>query len=66
MEAKNVQSIQPEKVSIPCGAFCGHNCADGCIYWSPYDRDSNGRQRCNWYNTYYYPRERQGCLSYKG
>lgn len=27
MEAKNVQSIQPEKVSIPCGAFCGHNCA---------------------------------------
>ena len=26
--------------------------------------DSNGRQYCSHYDTYYYPRERQGCLSY--
>ena len=46
-------------------AFCGHNCSDGCIYWNPYDRDSNGRQYCSHYDAYYYPRERQGCLSYE-
>ncbi len=50
---------------LPDGKFCGHNCADGCRYWDPYKKDSNGRQYCNWYSTYYYPRERQGCLSYK-
>ena len=59
---KNEQKI--EEIKLPCGEFCS-NCADDCIYWNPYDRDSNGRQWCNWYNTYYYPRERQGCLSYK-
>lgn len=52
-------------IQIPKGKFCGHNCADGCIYWSPRDTDSNGRQYCNYYRTYYYPRERQGCLSFK-
>jgi len=52
-------------VEIPEGKFCGHNCADGCIYWNPYDRDGNGRQYCSHYDSYYYPRERQGCLSYK-
>lgn len=51
---------------IPEGKFCGHNCADGCIYWNPYDRDNNGRQYCSHYDRYYYPRERQGCLSFKG
>jgi len=54
------------KVLIPEGKFCGHNCADGCIYWNPYKKDFNGRQYCNHYGTYYYPHERQGCLSYKG
>ncbi len=54
-----------KKTTIPCGQFCGHNCADGCIYWSPYDKDNNGRQYCSWYRHYYYPRERQGCLSFK-
>lgn len=53
-------------IEIPSGVFCGHNCADGCIYWNPYDKDSNGRQYCSHYDTYYYPIERQGCLSYKG
>ena len=33
---------------------------------NPYDRDSNGRQYCSHYGHYYYPKERQGCLSYKG
>ena len=26
-----------ELIELPCGQFCGHNCADGCIYWNPYD-----------------------------
>ena len=55
-----------EQVKICNGKLCGHNCADGCIYWDPYKKDSNGRQYCNWYGHYYYPRERQGCLSFKG
>jgi hypothetical protein len=41
MENKtNVETTQT--VQLPEGCFCGHNCADGCIYWNPYDRDSNG------------------------
>lgn len=66
MENIKNEKKMAQEVKLPCGAFCGHNCADGCIYWNPHDRDFNGRQWCNWYNTYYYPRERQGCLSYKG
>lgn len=63
MEKNNEKNIP----DLPCGSFCGYHCADdgGCIYWNPYDRDSNGRQWCNWYDTYYYPRERSGCLSRK-
>lgn len=61
---KNEQKV--EQIKLPCGEFCGHNCADGCIYWEPYKRDSNGRQYCNWYGVHYYPSERQGCLSFKG
>lgn len=56
MDKNNITSVK-----IPAGAFCGHNCSDGCIY----DRDSNGRQYCSHYDAYYYPRERQGCLSYE-
>lgn len=41
MDKNNITSVK-----IPAGAFCGHNCSDGCIYWNPYDRDSNGRQYC--------------------
>ena len=65
MEDIKKEKKKAEEVKLPCGAFCGHNCADGCIYWNPNDRDFTGRQWCNVYNTYYYPRERQGCLSYK-
>lgn len=50
---------------LPEGVLCGHNCAEGCRYWNPYKRDGNGRQYCNWYWQYYYPSERQGCLSYQ-
>lgn len=60
MDKNNITSVK-----IPAGAFCGHTCSDGCIYWNPYDRDSNGRQYCSHYDAYYYPRERQGCLSYE-
>lgn len=52
-------------IRIPEGQFCGNNCADDCRYWDPHKKDSNGRQYCYHYGTYYYPHERQGCLSYK-
>lgn len=53
-------------VEIPEGTFCGHNCADGCIYWHPNKKNGAGRQYCSYYKVHYYPRERQGCLSFKG
>lgn len=59
------KNTQKQEIKLPCGQLCGHNCADGCIYWCPNKRDRNGRQWCSWYSTYYYPSERQGCLSYK-
>lgn len=59
-----IANKEKTEIKIPCGKFCGHNCADGCIYWNPTKKDSNGRQYCGWYDTYY-PHERQGCLSYK-
>ena len=31
MDKNNITSVK-----IPAGAFCGHNCSDGCIYWNPY------------------------------
>ena len=36
MDKNNITSVK-----IPAGAFCGHNCSDGCIYWNP----CNGVQR---------------------
>jgi len=54
-----------EKIEIPKGNFCGKNCADGCIYWSPHDRDSNGRQYCSYYKRHYYPSERLGCAGFE-
>lgn len=59
---KSEQKI--EEIKLPCGEFSSGNCA-GCIYWNPHDQDSNGRQYCSWYDSYYYPRERNGCLSRK-
>lgn len=60
MSKKNIKIVLPENCTL-----CGHNCADGCAYWNPGKKDGNGRQYCNWYQSYYYPSERQGCLSYK-
>lgn len=56
-----------QTVKIPEGKLCGYNCADkgGCIYWSPTDRNSRGEQYCNYYHTYYFPKNRQGCNSFK-
>ena len=53
------------EIQIPEGEFCGHNCADGCIHWRASQKDSNGRQYCDYYGSYFYPRERQGCLSFE-
>ena len=50
------------EVLIPEGSFCGGNCAD-CIYYEPRNKDSNGRGYCNYYSTYYYPSERNGCFN---
>ena len=58
---KTTKKVQ---IKIPQGHFC-ENCADDCRYWNPRDKDSNGRQYCAHYDSYYYPRERNGCLSFK-
>lgn len=57
--------MSKENVKLPNCKFCGHNCQDGCAYWNPSKKDSNGRTYCTWYGHYYFPYERQGCLSYK-
>ena len=57
--------MENKKIYLPKGKFCGYNCSQGCIYWNPYKKDGNGRQYCNYYGHYYYPHERQGCLSFK-
>lgn len=59
------KEAEKKVIQIPNGKFCGHNCADGCIYWQPNDRRSDGRQYCSHYSTYYYPKERQGCFYFK-
>lgn len=55
-----------KEITIPCGTFCSKNCADGCIYWNPYDRKDDGRQWCEYYDTYFYPNDRNGCFNFKG
>lgn len=65
MNEKSEIKQEIAEIKLPEGCFCGHNCADGCIYWNPGNRDEHGRQYCSWYGTYYYPRDRQGCLSFK-
>ncbi len=54
------------KIELPQGRFCycTGNCTC-CVYYEPSKKDSNGRGYCNWYNSYYYPSERQGCRSHK-
>lgn len=53
-----------KKIEIPKGTFCGGNCYD-CAYWNPNKKDSYGKTYCEWYSQYYFPSERQGCLSFK-
>lgn len=53
------------KILLPKCKFCGHRCSDGCAYWDPYKKDGNGRTYCRYYGHYYFPHERQGCLSYR-
>ena len=62
-----MENKKRETVNIPCGKMCGYNCSDkgGCAHWDPFKKDSNGRQYCRHYGSYYYPYERQGCLSFK-
>jgi len=56
--------MKEKKIIIPEGTFCGGNCSD-CRYWESHKRDSNDRGYCSWYGHYYWPSERQGCLSYE-
>lgn len=32
MEDIKNEKKKTEEIELPCGAFYGHNCADGCIY----------------------------------
>lgn len=63
----NTQNGTAKPIQLPNGMFCSGNCAAPreCRYWEPRNRDSNGRQYCAYYDTYYYPSERGGCLSKK-
>lgn len=62
METNEKKNECPEYFHIPLGTFSSGNCV-GCRYWNPNKKDSNGRDYCSYYDTYYYPRERGGCLS---
>ena len=59
------KELEKAQIKIPCGHFC-ENCGGkgGCLYWVPQKKDNNGRQYCSYYGTYYYPTERNGCLSF--
>lgn len=56
------KKVCPVEFELPKGIFSSGNCV-GCRYWHPGKKDSNGRDYCSYYDTYYYPRERGGCLS---
>ena len=55
---------ETKTIKVPCGKLCS-NCADGCIYWEPYNKNSSGRQYCSSLNSYYYPSERNGCFRFR-
>lgn len=52
------------EVKIPEGHFCGGNCSD-CAYYELRNRRDDGRCWCNYYNSWYYPSERNGCFNYR-
>ncbi len=61
MDKNNITSVKNS-----CGClFADTTVLTDVSIGTPYDRDSNGRQYCSHYDAYYYPRERQGCLSYE-
>ena len=66
-EVNDVDKKNIKTTELPCGKLCGYNCTakNGCAYWEPFKRDNNGRQYCRHYKKYFYPQERQGCLSFK-
>ena len=60
---KNKANEIKTKICIPKGFF-GGNCSD-CIHWEEYNRDSDGRAYCSYYDNWYYPLERRGCFAYE-
>lgn len=54
-----------KKIELNPFSLYSRRCDENCAYWRPDKKDSNGRTYCSWYGSYYYPSERQGCLSYK-
>ena len=54
------KKINEVKICIPQGFF-GSYCSD-CIYWEEYNRLSDGRVYCSWYDEWFYPSERRGCF----
>ena len=54
---KNVKTDagQDSKVQLPKGDFCSYRYCLECIYWNPYDRDSDGRPYCFRFDTYLNP-----------
>ena len=62
---ENIEKTAEKKCfRLPDGQLCGKNCSNGCVNWQPNKRDGNGRQYCAYYSRYYFPSERQGCLSF--
>ena len=53
------------KIELKPFSLYTRRCDEGCAYWNPSKKDSNGRTYCTWYGHYYNPSERQGCNSYK-
>ena len=60
---KNKANEIKTKICIPKGFF-GGNCSD-CIHWEEYNRASDGRAHCSYYDNWYYPSERRGCFARK-
>lgn len=60
---KDEIKLAQKEIRLPAGHFCGGNCSD-CACYRPYEQDSTGRGYCTYYNTHYYPTERNGCFHY--
>ena len=58
---KNKANEIKTKICIPKGFF-GGNCS---VHWEEYNRASDGRAHCSYYDNWYYPSERRGCFAYE-